>query len=108
MKKLCETRGETLVECLAALLVLLLAVSILGGYVRTAGVLYAENGRKREEYYHEISRLEALEGEALMSRESILEISAEDESGRYRVIDHFPVILYYGDHVAAYVSDGGT
>lgn len=108
MKKIRRTNGESLVECLMAILVVVLAVSVLGGYMLTSERLVSEAKRQREHGYGEISFLEALESREISeeitreSGEALLTISIKRQDGSDRTVEKIPVIYYYGEHIAAY------
>ncbi len=108
MKRLREKKGETLVECLMSILIVGLAVSIFAGCVMMSEHLVFRAKKHRERYYQEMSFLEALEQQEIPgdvvqeTGEAVLTISVKQRGDGYRKVEELPIILYYGEHMAAY------
>ena len=108
MKKMRKKNGETLVESLMAILLLVLAVSIFGGYILVSERLVDRSKEQKKRFYREVSYLESLKeqevSEELLQEtgEAVVTISVKKQGAGARTLERIPVILYYGEHMAVY------
>ena len=106
--KLMSKRGETLVESLLAILLIVLASAIFLGYTEVSRGMITRADNRRAMYVKEQSFMEEMtadqsgDGLVTASEGKILRVSVKKASDAGWEMKEFPVTVYYGDNLAVY------